>query len=413
MKIGVILMIVGMGVLGHAQGELNIGSSSVTVWLQDTAYYPDVNLYWAKRIASSMFAQAGVRIRWQSGQPGSFQAQPPIVLSFTSNTPEKFPPDIFANALVFEGVHIRIFVDHVAERAHHATPLTTYLLAHVMVHEITHMLERVDRHSREGIMKARWTEADIQGMVVKPLSFAAEDIRLIHLGLADRNPAKSQLLSAVSSSLSNREGAYSDRAAAWTWQSMGPPAQMEGVDKQLPAITVYVRFPVGNLRSILRRAEGIASQILTQAGVAIRWRPAEPKAHHEKQRILIDIISDAPATLRPGALAYAEPSGNSHIKIFWDRVNNIGGSSRSCELLGHVLAHEITHILQGVDHHSLTGVMKAHWTYDDIMQMGNKPLAFDPLDIFLIRKGLLDHIPRQGSSFAGRKQTCHFVPDLV
>ncbi len=188
------------------------------MWLQDTAYYPDVNLYWAKRIASSMFAQAGVRIRWQSGQPGSFQAQPPIVLSFTSNTPEKFPPDIFANALVFEGVHIRIFVDHVAERAHHATPLTTYLLAHVMVHEITHMLERVDRHSREGIMKARWTEADIQGMVVKPLSFAAEDIRLIHLGLADRNRAKSQLLTArgeVSSRLSSREGAYSNRATAW------------------------------------------------------------------------------------------------------------------------------------------------------------------------------------------------------
>jgi hypothetical protein len=109
-----------------------------------------------------------------------------------------------------------------------------------------------------------------------------------------------------------------------------------GVDKQLPAITVYVQFPVGNLRSIPRRAEGIASQILSQAGVAIRWQPG----------------------------------------------------------------------------------MKAHWTDDDIVQMGNKPLALDPLDIFLIRKGLLDYTQAAkqlcGShGLCANWQTCHFVPGTV
>lgn len=118
------------------------------------------------------------------------------MLSFTSNTPEKFSPNIFAYALVFEGVHIRIFVDHVANRAHRATPLATYLLAHVMVHEITHMLEGVNDHSPEGIMKATWTEADIKGMVAKPLSFTPADIRLIRAGLAAPNLAKGQSLTA-------------------------------------------------------------------------------------------------------------------------------------------------------------------------------------------------------------------------
>lgn len=55
-----------------------------------------------------------------------------------------------------------------------------------MVHEITHILEGVNDHSPEGIMKARWTDADIKGMIVKPLSFAPRDVRLIHIGLADR-----------------------------------------------------------------------------------------------------------------------------------------------------------------------------------------------------------------------------------
>ena len=35
------------------------------------------------------------------------------------------------------------------------------LLAHVLVHEITHVLEGVDRHTGQGVMKARWTEDDL------------------------------------------------------------------------------------------------------------------------------------------------------------------------------------------------------------------------------------------------------------
>jgi hypothetical protein len=210
MKIGVILILAGMGVLGRAQGESDVDSSMVTVCLQGGIDDPILRLNWAKTIASSIFAQAGVRIKWQSGQSNSVQALTPIVLSFTSNTPEKFPPNIFAYALVYEGVHIRIFVDHVIERAHHQTPLATYLLAHVMVHEITHMLEGFNGHSREGIMKATWTDADIRGMIVKQLSFAPEDVHLIHLGLAPCQKAIGDCTRAtVSSTLSNCQGADS------------------------------------------------------------------------------------------------------------------------------------------------------------------------------------------------------------
>jgi hypothetical protein len=56
-------------------------------------------------------------------------------------------------------------------------------------------------------------------------------------------------------------------------------------------------------------------------------------------------------------------------------------------LLGHVLAHEITHILQGVARHSAEGVMKAHWTEDDFAEMSFKPLRFTEEDITLIHYG--------------------------
>jgi hypothetical protein len=60
------------------------------------------------------------------------------------------------------------------------------LLAHVMVHEITHILERADRHSAEGLMKASWTPDDLVKMAYKPFSFDPVDVVLIREGLANR-----------------------------------------------------------------------------------------------------------------------------------------------------------------------------------------------------------------------------------
>lgn len=62
-------------------------------------------------------------------------------------------------------------------------------------------------------------------------------------------------------------------------------------------------------------------------------------------------------------------------------------------LLGHVLAHEITHILQGIDRHSQEGVMKAHWTTEDIVQMARQPLPFEQKDVMLIHRGLERYCP--------------------
>ena len=38
-------------------------------------------------------------------------------------------------------------------------------------------------------------------------------------------------------------------------------------------------------------------------------------------------------------------------------------------LLGHVLAHEIGHVLQGVARHSATGVMKGRWSLHETSHM--------------------------------------------
>ena len=83
----------------------------------------------------------------------------------------------------YEGTHITIFYDRVRV----AEPrVTQVVLAHVLVHEITHILQGIFRHSESGVMKARWTAKDYSDMTWQPLSFTDGDIELMKNGLATR-----------------------------------------------------------------------------------------------------------------------------------------------------------------------------------------------------------------------------------
>ena len=61
-------------------------------------------------------------------------------------------------------------------------------------------------------------------------------------------------------------------------------------------------------------------------------------------------------------------------------------------MTGHVLAHEITHVLQGTNFHSMSGVMKAVWDSGECRHVAVHPLMFTATDILLIRRGLEDRV---------------------
>jgi hypothetical protein len=140
----------------------------------------------AKGLASQMFAGAGVGIIWHSHLQGANRNLQPILIDIAPNSPERFNRGILAFTQPFGGNHVTIFWDRL--KGTYNDTSTTALLAHVLVHEITHILQRSDHHSSEGIMKAYWTPKDILQMMWEPLSFDCRDIELIHAGLttADR-----------------------------------------------------------------------------------------------------------------------------------------------------------------------------------------------------------------------------------
>jgi len=57
------------------------------------------------------------------------------------------------------------------------------LLAHVLIHEITHVLQGVAPAPPDGIMKARWSGDDYDEMFSHGLALSAEDVRLIRNGM--------------------------------------------------------------------------------------------------------------------------------------------------------------------------------------------------------------------------------------
>ena len=173
-------------VVSHAEGGIDSQRPIVTAIVQvHIGELPPAALYCAEQLASRMFTEAGVRLQWRLGPPNAHREEQPIVIDITSDPPAAVLQGALAYARVFEGVHIQVFWGRLGAAAQRGT--TPALLAHVLVHEITHILQGTDYHSQEGVMKAHWTPKDIRQMPVKPLSFDRFDVELIHLGLAARS----------------------------------------------------------------------------------------------------------------------------------------------------------------------------------------------------------------------------------
>jgi hypothetical protein len=144
---------------------------------------------------------------------------------------------------------------------------------------------------------------------------------------------------------------------------------------------------------VLPFAQTLASRMFASIGVAIGWRsdlrgcPAEG--------ILINLSFHTLENVTPSALAYAKPYEGKHILLLYDRI--------ACErqipfVLGHILTHEISHMLQGICRHSASGIMKAHWTRDDSAAMASQQLTFEQKDVDLIYLGLARRGAPRGDS---------------
>ena len=175
----VIVLMLGGAAVSRAGRPMN-AEPEVAVRIVNAGVLRGPTLVQAKAVAGSILASAGVRVRWD----GRSVAAPVIVVAFSTQTPRSRNSEALAAAMPFaqDGIGIVIFYD----RLHLALEVLRhpeYLLGHVLAHEIGHMLLGTDAHAADGLMKARWSAAEIRRMEGAQMRFTPEHAAIMRANL--------------------------------------------------------------------------------------------------------------------------------------------------------------------------------------------------------------------------------------
>jgi hypothetical protein len=179
-----VAMAMTLALVGTASAS-NRAAGTVRICVSSGTLVSIFELTRAETISSRMFAAAGVIPEWRSAGSAACHGFQPIrivVVDFATGMAPNVHPGAMAYAFPYEAVHVIVLFDRIEQNIASATQVSG-LLAHVMTHEITHILQGTARHSESGIMKAFWDVHEISRMTYHPLPFAREDIDLIQAGM--------------------------------------------------------------------------------------------------------------------------------------------------------------------------------------------------------------------------------------
>jgi len=156
-------------------------------------------------------------------------------------------------------------------------------------------------------------------------------------------------------------------------------------------VTVAVHNRAGVARNTLALAERTASSIFRQAGVDIVWANCElpvdrgqiaSSCHVTAFPMHLQLsIAQRSENLRESVLGVsflAEDGSGCYSDVFFERVRELHErfNVNLGPLLGDVIAHEIAHLLLGTNAHSDTGIMRAHWSGQDLVKASKSQLLF-------------------------------------
>ena len=183
------IQILGLWMLTAMPAAANdCAANVIAIHLQGSQHADLMLLRRAQQSATSIMDLAGIRVIWNTGAPRT--ADPccavAFVLELAVSTPPNFKPEAMAYTFPFqEAGAITIFYD----RVRRIRQRPDRVLAHVIAHEVIHMLQGIARHSETGLMKSPWSQEDYHVMLRSTLPLAAEDIDLIRAGLQKRRSA--------------------------------------------------------------------------------------------------------------------------------------------------------------------------------------------------------------------------------
>ena len=145
---GVELLVIGI-MLAASTGAWARHSAQAALTVVDACLNPAGTgpvMDYARALAASVFLQANIRLVWHNDQRPCRSAVRAVVIGVSLDTSEDDHPGALAYAMPLEGARGVIFFDRIGRIT--TPPVIPRILAFVLVHEITHLLQK----GRAGIL---------------------------------------------------------------------------------------------------------------------------------------------------------------------------------------------------------------------------------------------------------------------
>jgi hypothetical protein len=171
-------------------------------------------------------------------------------------------------------------------------------------------------------------------------------------------------------------------------------------------VTIWVNDYARVLPGTLAAAEEEAAMVFRNAGVQLIWVNCPPPGAqlespchvppgtaHFALRILSRPMAEY-LSFRAEDLGFALPCPESErgcvASVFYHRVEELAkGGTFPADILGRAIAHEIGHLLLGLNAHSPRGIMRAKWNPEDLRPVATPCLLFSLREAQVIRAQVL------------------------
>jgi hypothetical protein len=154
-------------------------------------------------------------------------------------------------------------------------------------------------------------------------------------------------------------------------------------------VSVYNSSPF--LASAIAGAEADAGRVLRYAGVEVLWLNCPQDVQQEAPHGLCSEVSfPSHLSLRIvrasqglkattiGISFSAKDGKGCYADLFYESIQKLHEETYASPslILGHAMAHELGHLLLGANSHSPSGLMRAHWTREDLGNASKGNLRF-------------------------------------
>lgn len=176
-------------------------------------------------------------------------------------------------------------------------------------------------------------------------------------------------------------------------------------------VSVFNSSPIS--RSTLERAEGEASRVFRDVGIQIIWLNCPQDSEREASlgrcvealfpfHVHLGILR-ASRGLKASTvgISFSGADGQGcYADLFYEPIQQLQEETHSSPsmILGHAMAHELGHLLLGTNSHSPSGLMRAHWTPEDLANASKGNLRFSREQSLRITNRLAQAAPRDSQT---------------